>query len=87
MTRHPPRGQLDIWIPVDSFGQVLGLPEQTTKDLLRTLPVLEISATDNRADCIVRLQNQQAAESVAAQLRDWFQQHPGFDRRDASSGA
>jgi len=76
--RTTPLGQLDIWIPKSALGQVLDLPEQQTKDLLMKLPVLEMFATDYKDDCIVRLENQQAADSTAKLLQDWFEKYPGY---------
>lgn len=72
--RDTPQGQLDIWVPANSLAQVLGIPEQQAKDLLRKLPVLDMKTSD----CIIRLQNHQAAQLVAKSFREWFAQHPGF---------
>jgi hypothetical protein len=85
--RNTPTGQLDIWIPKHTLGRVLDLPEQQMKDLLKKLPALEMYATDNKDDCIVRLENQQAADSTAKLLQDWFEKYPGFYKSAANAGA
>jgi len=84
--RNTPAGELDVWIPKSALGQVLGLPEQPVKDLLMNLPVLEMNASDNKDDCIVRMKDQQAADAVAKQLQDAFEKHPGFYKEVASGG-
>ena len=76
--RGSPPGCLDIWIPKHTLARVLDLPEQETKDLLAKLPVLEMVASDNKDDCIIRLENQQAADSAGKMLQEWFEKYPGY---------
>lgn len=71
--RDIPTGQLDIWIPANSLAQVLGVPEQQTKALLKQLPVF-----DMKSDCIIRLHNAREAEAVAHQVKQWFLKYPGY---------
>jgi len=84
--RNTPAGELDVWIPKSALSQVLGLPEQPVKDLLMNLPVLEMNASDNKDDCIVRMKDQQAADAVSKELQDAFGKHPGFYKEVASGG-
>ena len=74
-----PDGQLDLWIPIKSLAQVLNVPEDQSKDLLKSLPVFEMKPSD----CIVRLENQQAADGVAKKIRDWFNKYPGIYGEEA----
>lgn len=69
-----PIGQLDIWIPVGTLAQVLGVSETQATDMLNQLPVLGIKG----ADVIVRLKDQRSAQEVAKQMEAWFLKFPGF---------
>jgi hypothetical protein len=80
--RGTPIGKLDLWMPIGSLAEVLGMAESEANQLLQKLPVLEIAGGDR----ILRLADRNAAEAVAKQLRDWFDKYPGFYAR-AAAGA
>jgi hypothetical protein len=69
-----PIGQLDIWIPIATLAQVLGVSDSQAKEMLNKLPVLEMRG----ADAIVRLKDERSAQEVATQIEGWFQKYPGF---------
>lgn len=69
-----PIGQLDIWIPVATLAQVLGVSDTQAKEMLNKLPVLEIKG----ADAIVRLKDERSAREVAKQIEDWLQKLPAL---------
>jgi Endonuclease NucS len=69
-----PTGQLDIWIPVGTLAQVLGVSENQAKEMLNKLPLLEMKG----ADAIARLKDERAAQEVSKQIAAWFQKYPGF---------
>jgi Endonuclease NucS len=75
-----PNGQLDIWIPIATLAQVLGVPETQAREMLNKLPVLEMKG----ADAIVRLKEDRSAQEVAKQIEGWFEKHPGFYQQVAS---
>lgn len=68
-----PVGQLDIWIPISTLAQVLGVAETQAKEMLDNLPLLEIKG----ADAIVRLKDERSAHHVASQIEAWFEKFPG----------
>jgi hypothetical protein len=72
--RDTPTAQLDIWIPANSLAQVLAVSEQQAKELLKTLPVLDMKTSD----CIIRIPDKQAAENIASHFKEWFVKYPGF---------
>jgi len=76
-----PNGQLDLWIPVKSLAQVLGVPEDRVKEMLKSLPVLKMESSD----CIVRLKNQQDADDVSKKIRDWFETSPVLNPEEVSA--
>lgn len=69
-----PIGQLDIWIPIGTLAQVLGVSETQAKEMLKNLPVLDVRG----ADAIVRLEDERSAQEVAKAIEGWFQNYPGF---------
>jgi hypothetical protein len=69
-----PIGQLDIWIPIGSLAQVLGVSEAQAKEMLNKLPILEMKG----ADAIARLKDEPSAREAAKQIGGWFQRYPGF---------
>jgi hypothetical protein len=69
-----PIGQLDIWIPIATLSQVLGVSDTQAKEMLNKLPVLEMKG----ADAIVRLKDERSAQEVAKQMEGWFQKYSGF---------
>jgi hypothetical protein len=69
-----PIGQLDVWIPIATLAQVLGVSDSQAKEMLNKLPVLEMRG----ADAIVRLKDEHSAQEVATQIEGWFQKYPGF---------
>ena len=79
--RATPTGQLDIWIPVATLTQVLGVPQPQAKQMLQKLPVLELKTSD----CIIRLNNKEAAEAVVKQIKQWFDEYPGFYSQSAAA--
>jgi hypothetical protein len=82
--RDSPVGQLDIWIPVGTLAQVLGVSESQAKDLLNKLPILEMRG----ADSLVRLKDERSALQAAKQIESWFEKYPGFHQQmTANSGA
>jgi len=69
-----PIGQLDVWIPIATLAQVLGLSDIRVKEMLNKLPILEMKG----ADAIVRLKDERSAREVTKQIEDWFEQNPGL---------
>lgn len=63
-----PIGQLDIWIPVPTLAQVLGVSDTQANDMVHKLPVTEMRG----GDAIVRLRDERSAKGVAKQIQDWF---------------
>ena len=68
-----PIGQLDIWIPIATLAQVLGVSEPHAKEMLHKPPVLEMRG----ADALVRLKDERSAQEVAKEIEGWFQKYPG----------
>ena len=64
-----PIGHLDVWIPIATLAQVLGVSDTQAKEMLIKLPVLEMKG----ADAIVRLKDERSAREVAKQIESWFQ--------------
>jgi hypothetical protein len=73
LRKDSPIGHLDIWIPIETLAQVLGVSDTQAKDMLNKLPVLEMKG----ADAIVRLKDERSALEAAKQIEGWFQKHPG----------
>ncbi len=71
--RTSPIGQLDIWIPIATLAQVLGVSDAQARDLVNKLSVLEMRG----GDAIVRLKDERSAQEVTAQIEGWFQKYPG----------
>jgi hypothetical protein len=78
--KETPRGELDIWVPVPTLAQVLGVSEDHAREMLGKLPILEM-----KYDAIVRLKDERSAEDVAKQIEGWFQQYPGFNKQFAAT--
>jgi hypothetical protein len=76
-----PSGQLDIWIPIATLAQVLGVPETQAREMLSKLPILEMKG----ADAIVRLKDERPAQEVAKQIEGWFEKYTGFNQNMAAT--
>lgn len=71
-----PIGQLDIWIPIATLAQVVGVSDTQARDMVNKLPVLEIRG----ADAIVRLKDERSAREVAKRIEGWFEKFsPAMD--------
>lgn len=64
-----PVGQLDIWIPVPTLADVLGVSDVQAREMLAELPVLEME----KWDAVVRLKDQRSAEQASKQIGDWLE--------------
>jgi hypothetical protein len=69
--RASPPGQLDIWIPVGTLAQVLGVSDAQAREMLNKLPVQEMRG----ADAIVRLKDERSAQQAAKQIASWFDKY------------
>jgi phage gp36-like protein len=67
-----PIGQLDIWIPIATLAQVLGVSDTQAREMLKKLPVLEMKGLD----AIVRLKDERSAQEAAKQIQGWFEKSP-----------
>jgi hypothetical protein len=61
---NPPKSQLDVWVPVKSFMEVTGKPEDEVRAMLRKHPVLDMQI----AECWIRLTNTEQAEAFIKQI-------------------
>lgn len=61
----PPRGELDVWIPVLKLSKVTGLPEEKLRAGLEQQNVLEMRS----GDCWIRLRSADEAKRLTDQFR------------------
>jgi hypothetical protein len=67
--RRPPVGELDVWIPVPKLSEVVTVPEQEIRQLLKH----DFAATESGAtDCIVRLKSPEATQKLVSIVRAWL---------------
>ena len=66
--RRPPQGQLDVWIPVAKLPEVVAVPEEKLREVLKR----EFAATESGiTDCIVRLKSPEEAQKLVSLIREW----------------
>jgi hypothetical protein len=71
--RRPALGELDAWIPIPALSDVVAVPEEEIRTLLKKdFAAIESGATD----CIVRLKSPQLAESLVALIGGWLKAAP-----------
>jgi hypothetical protein len=71
--RRPPLGELDVWIPVPKLSEVVGVPEEKARELLRqSFAVTESGSTD----CVIRIKSPAEAQSLVSALKAWMVPHP-----------
>jgi hypothetical protein len=67
--RHPPPGELDVWIPVPKLAEVTSIPESTIRETLKK----DFAATESgTTDCIIRLKSPEAAVKLVSVIRNWI---------------
>jgi len=65
----PPNGQLDVWIPVITVSNVVGMSEGTIRQKLKQ----NFAATESgKTDCIVRVSSPEAANSLVSLVQQWI---------------
>ena len=72
--KNSPAGELDIWIPVPSLAEVLGVAETQAKQMVADVGVLELQGSD----AILRFKASNVAQTAAKQVKKWFEDFPGF---------
>jgi Endonuclease NucS len=67
--RRPALGELDVWIPAPALSEVVTVPEQEIRSLLKQ----DFNATESGAtDCLVRLKSPEMAEALVSLIRKWL---------------
>jgi hypothetical protein len=67
--RGPPKGELDVWIPVPTLEKVGKVTAEDARAILKQ----EFSASEaGKTDCIVRLKTPEAATALVSRVKSWI---------------
>lgn len=78
--KQTPDGQLDIWLPVPSIAAVTGTSTEEVYHALQPLPEYLKEAVD----LIVRVKDENQAETIVRVLSEYFEAHPGIYASDGT---